>query len=64
MLSAARPPPRLLEFGSYFDSRRVREWCREHLDIIEAVASGNLAKASTLMRAHLEQAFRYAAAAN
>ena len=47
---------RLLEFGTYFDSRRVREWCREHLGIIEAIASGNLALASTRMRAHLEQA--------
>jgi DNA-binding GntR family transcriptional regulator len=47
---------RLLEFGTYFDSRRVREWCREHLGIIEAIASGNLALASTRMRTHLEQA--------
>ncbi len=48
---------RLLEFGSYFDSRRVREWCREHLAIIEAIAEGNASLASTRMRAHLEQAF-------
>jgi DNA-binding GntR family transcriptional regulator len=48
---------RLLEFGSYFDSRRVREWCREHLAIIEAIAEGDAAQASTRMRAHLEQAF-------
>ena len=47
---------RLLEFGSYFDSRRVREWCREHLGIIEAIASGNFAEASVRMRSHLEQA--------
>jgi DNA-binding GntR family transcriptional regulator len=47
---------RLLEFGSYFDSRRVREWCREHLGIIEAIASGDLTLASTRMRTHLEQA--------
>ena len=47
---------RLLEFGSYFDSRRVREWCREHLGIIEAIASGNFAQASIRMHAHLEQA--------
>ena len=47
---------RLLEFGSYFDSRRVREWCREHLGIIEAIASSDLELASTRMRAHLEQA--------
>ena len=54
---------RLLEFGSYFDSRRVREWCREHLAIIEAVAANNLTEASTRMRAHLEQAFVSAQAA-
>jgi len=48
---------RLLEFGSYVDSRRVKEWCREHLAIIEAVASGDMAQASSRMRAHLEQAF-------
>jgi DNA-binding GntR family transcriptional regulator len=47
---------RLLEFGSYLDSRRVREWCREHLAIIEAIASGDLAQASARMRGHLEQA--------
>jgi DNA-binding GntR family transcriptional regulator len=48
---------RLLEFGSYFDRRRVREWCREHLAIIEAIAEGDTPLASTRMRAHLEQAF-------
>ncbi|QPF95030.1 GntR family transcriptional regulator [Bradyrhizobium commune] len=54
---------RLLEFGSYFDSRRVREWCREHLAIIEAIAEGNAQLASTRMRAHLNQAFLAARAA-
>ena len=54
---------RLLEFGSYFDSRRVREWCREHLGIIEAIASGDLRQASIRMRAHLEQALVSAQAA-
>jgi DNA-binding GntR family transcriptional regulator len=54
---------RLLEFGSYFDSRRVREWCREHLGIIEAIASGDFALASTRMHAHLEQALVSAQAA-
>ena len=54
---------RLLEFGSYFDGRRVREWCREHLAIIEAVAADNLTEASIRMRAHLEQAFVSAQAA-
>ncbi|MBW7969631.1 GntR family transcriptional regulator [Bradyrhizobium sp. BR 10289] len=54
---------RLLEYGSYFDGRRVREWCREHLAIIESIAAGNLIEASTRMRAHLEQAFASAQAA-
>lgn len=53
---------RLLEFGSYVDSRRVREWCREHLAIIEAMAAGDFAQASTRMRTHLEQAFASAQA--
>ena len=48
---------RLLEFGSYVDSRRVRDWCREHLAIIEAIAAGDLKQASSRMRVHLEQAF-------
>jgi DNA-binding GntR family transcriptional regulator len=47
---------RLLEFGSYVDSRRVKEWCREHLAIIEAVTAGDVALAASRMRAHLEQA--------
>ncbi|XSC42673.1 GntR family transcriptional regulator [Bradyrhizobium sp. RDT10] len=47
---------RLLEFSSYFDSRRVREWCREHLSIIEAISAGDFKQASIRMHAHLEQA--------
>jgi DNA-binding GntR family transcriptional regulator len=47
---------RLLEFGSYFDSRRVQDWCREHLAIIESIATGDLSQASAKMRLHLEQA--------
>src|SRR3984885_13890447 len=47
---------RLLEFGSYFDSRRVREWCREHLGIIEAIASGGFARPPPRRRPPREQA--------
>ena len=47
---------RLLEFGSYFDSRRVQDWCREHLAIIDSIATGDLSRASAKMRLHLEQA--------
>jgi DNA-binding GntR family transcriptional regulator len=48
---------RLLEFGSYANSRRVQDWCREHVAIIEAITMGDLSQASAKMRMHLEQAF-------
>jgi DNA-binding GntR family transcriptional regulator len=54
---------RLLEFGSYFDSRRVQDWCREHLAIIEAIAAGNFSQAAAKMRLHLEHALAATAAA-
>ena len=47
---------RLLEFGSYFNSRRVQDWCREHVAIIEAIAAGDFGRASKKMRIHLEHA--------
>jgi DNA-binding GntR family transcriptional regulator len=47
---------RLLEFGSYANSRRVQDWCREHVAIIEAIAAGDLNQASARMRLHLEHA--------
>ncbi len=47
---------RLLEFGSYFNSRRVQDWCREHVAIIEAIATGDLSQASAKMHLHLEHA--------
>ena len=48
---------RLLEFGTYSNSRRVQDWCREHVAIIEAITLGDLPQASAKMRVHLEQAF-------
>lgn len=47
---------RLLEFGSYNNGRRVREWCQEHLRIIAALQEGDRARAADLMKAHLEKA--------
>ena len=47
---------KLLEFAGYANRRRVRDWCTEHLAIIDAVAAGNYAQASELMRAHLSHA--------
>ncbi len=48
---------RLLEFGTYSNSRRVQDWCREHVAIIEAITMGDFTQASAKMRVHLEQAF-------
>lgn len=48
---------RLLEFAGYGNRRRVRDWCREHLAIIEAVAAGETVRAGGIMRRHLENAF-------
>lgn len=47
---------KLLEFAGYANRRRVRDWCAEHLAIIDAVASGRYADASELMRRHLTHA--------
>jgi DNA-binding GntR family transcriptional regulator len=47
---------KLLEFAGYANRRRVRDWCAEHLAIIDAVAAGQYADASELMRKHLTHA--------
>jgi DNA-binding GntR family transcriptional regulator len=47
---------RLLEFGGYSNRRRVRDWCREHLDIMDAIVRGDRAQASSLMLRHLRAA--------
>lgn len=47
---------RLLEFGGYSNRHRVRDWCREHLEIIDAVFAGNKVEASKLMMRHLDSA--------
>ncbi|MBS7699851.1 MULTISPECIES: GntR family transcriptional regulator [unclassified Chelatococcus] len=47
---------RLLEFGGYRNRRRVREWCKEHLAIIDAVLAGDYRRASEVMHAHLSNA--------
>lgn len=47
---------RLLEFASYNNGRRVREWCQEHLRIITALEEGDRNRAADLMRDHLDTA--------
>lgn len=47
---------RLLEFGGYLNRRRVRDWCREHLTILDALVVGDQPKAARLMEVHLSNA--------
>lgn len=47
---------KLMEFAGYANRRRVRDWCGEHLAIIDTVAAGQYAKAGEMMREHLTHA--------
>jgi DNA-binding GntR family transcriptional regulator len=47
---------RLLEFHTYTDFRRVREWLKEHLTVIEALGKDDLGTASHAMKRHLQSA--------
>ncbi|MEZ7136569.1 GntR family transcriptional regulator [Komagataeibacter sp. SM21] len=53
---------RLLEFGGYVNRRRVRDWCREHLRIMDALSNGRNEDASTMMAEHLGRAYEAAKA--
>ncbi|WP_213990566.1 GntR family transcriptional regulator [Sodalis sp. dw_96] len=48
---------RLLEFGSYTNRQRVREWCEEHVAIMDAVGDGDMRQAAEKMRHHLQSAY-------
>ena len=48
---------RLLEFGSYTNKQRVREWCEEHVAIMDAVSRGEMRQAAEKMRQHLQSAY-------
>jgi DNA-binding GntR family transcriptional regulator len=48
---------RLLEFRGYENRRRIRDWCGEHIQIIEAILANDMAGASACMREHLSHAF-------
>jgi DNA-binding GntR family transcriptional regulator len=51
---------RLLEFGGYTNRRRVKDWCREHVAILDAIASGQRERAAQLMTQHLQAALSFA----
>ncbi len=51
---------RLLEFGGYTNRRRVKDWCREHVAILDAISSGQRERAAQLMAKHLQAALSFA----
>jgi DNA-binding GntR family transcriptional regulator len=48
---------RLMEYGSYGNRRRVREWCQEHLSILQAIKDGDFHLAADRMQDHLSKAY-------
>ncbi len=55
---------RLLEFASYENRARIREWCREHIQILDAIRQKDLIAASDLMTRHLKGAQKDAQTSN
>ncbi len=47
---------RLLEYQSYLDAKRVREWCLEHISVIDALLDDNQHLAARYLTKHLENA--------
>lgn len=47
---------RLLEFHTYTNQQRVREWLKEHLAVVEFLAKGELKAAAQAMKRHLQHA--------
>ena len=47
---------RLLEYQSYLDAKRVREWCLEHISVIDALLDENQHLAARYLTKHLENA--------
>lgn len=48
---------RLMEFASYNNKRRVREWCEEHVAILDAIRDNDKEQAALLMKNHLQIAY-------
>ena len=47
---------RLFEYQGYGNRRRVRDWVREHLDVIACLETGDRAGAAERLRVHLDNA--------
>ncbi|CAG9225707.1 GntR family transcriptional regulator [Paraburkholderia tropica] len=55
---------RLLEFQGYVNRKRIREWCNEHIEIIDAILSGDMEAAASRMHEHLRHAYHTTGAAD
>ena len=55
---------RLLEFQGYVNRKRIREWCNEHLEIIDAILANDMPAAAERMHQHLSHAYHTTGAAN
>ncbi|MBU9366034.1 transcriptional regulator [Burkholderia multivorans] len=55
---------RLLEFQGYVNRRRIKEWCAEHVEIIDAILSNDMPFAAERMRQHLSHAYHTTGAAD
>jgi len=49
---------RLIEYSGYRDGSRRREWCREHIEVIEALLADKRQRAAELLEQHLRNAQR------
>ncbi|WP_246792363.1 GntR family transcriptional regulator [Burkholderia perseverans] len=54
---------RLLEFQGYVNRKRIREWCGEHVEILEAILDGDMPTAAVRMHQHLSHAYHTTGAA-
>lgn len=53
---------RAMEYNTYFNHARVRQWLAEHLAVIDALGSDQPSEAARLMRVHLDNGYREGAA--
>lgn len=55
---------RLLEFQGYVNRKRIREWCGEHVEILESILDGDMETAAARMHEHLSHAYHTTGAAD
>ncbi|MEK6345846.1 MAG: GntR family transcriptional regulator [Burkholderia sp.] len=55
---------RLLEFQGYVNRKRIREWCGEHVEILESILDDDMETAAARMHKHLSHAYHTTGAAD